>query len=43
MRNQDEEFEEKAGRRGNLLRLFWYISLGMLVLGYVLIFLFWIL
>jgi len=41
MRDRGEEFEEKAGRRGNLLRLFWYISLGMLVLGYVIIFFLW--
>jgi hypothetical protein len=42
MRNKDEEFEEKAGRRGVLLRVFWYIALAMLVLGYVLIFLLWV-
>jgi hypothetical protein len=41
MRNKDEEFEEKAGRRGVLLRVFWYIALAMLVLGYVLIFFLW--
>jgi hypothetical protein len=41
MRDLDEEFEEKAGRRGNLLRIVWYIALGMLVLGYVLIFYLW--
>ncbi len=37
----DERFEHEAGRRGVMLRVFWYIALGMLVLGYLLIFLFW--
>ena len=41
MRKDDEEFEKRAGRRGVMLRLFWYIALGMLVLGYVLIFFLW--
>jgi hypothetical protein len=41
MRDQDEEFEKRAGRRGVMLRLFWYLALGMLVLGYVLIFFLW--
>ncbi len=41
MRDKSEEFEKKAGRRGVMLRVFWYIALAMLVLGYVLIFFLW--
>ncbi len=41
MRDKNEEFEKKAGRRGTMLRIFWYIALAMLVMGYVLIFFLW--
>ncbi len=41
MKDKYEEFEKRAGRRGVMLRVFWYIALAMLVLGYVLIFFIW--
>jgi len=36
-----EEYFLRPENKGRLLRLFWYVSLGMIVLGWVFIFLFW--
>lgn len=36
-----EEHFLRPENRGRLLRLFWIVSLGMLVLGWVFIYLFW--